>query len=170
MNLNTLPQGDIRLLEHETAQLLLNGTELARLAYVAADGTPRVFPTMFQWTGEEFVMGTFPGAAKIAALRARPDVAITIDTASFPPQQVLLRGKAEVTEVEGVVPEYAQAHHRYAGPEQGARNIAEVDQPGLRMFRVAVRPAWVGVLDFQTRLPGGATPDEFARRGQSSRP
>ncbi|NUR90167.1 MAG: pyridoxamine 5'-phosphate oxidase [Nonomuraea sp.] len=167
MDINTLPQGDVRLLGHEVARELLEGTELARIAYVAADGTPRVFPTMFQWTGEEWVMGTFPGSAKVPALRARPDVAISIDTASFPPKQLLLRGKAEVTEVEGVVPEYEQAHHRYAGPEQGARNIAEIDQPGLRMFRVAVRPAWVGVLDFQTRLPGGATPEEFARRGRS---
>ncbi|MFI6596093.1 pyridoxamine 5'-phosphate oxidase family protein [Nonomuraea sp. NPDC050536] len=167
MDVNTLPQGDVRLLAHEVAQQLLSGTELARIAYVAADGTPRVFPTMFQWTGEEWVMGTFPRSAKIAALHARPDVAITIDTASFPPQQLLLRGKAEVTDVEGVVPEYAQAHYRYAGPEQGARNIAEVDKPGLRMVRIAVRPTWVGVLDFQTRLPGGATPDEFARRGRS---
>jgi hypothetical protein len=26
-------------------------------------------------------------------------------------------------------------------------------QPGVRMARIAVRPTWVGTLDFQTRLP-----------------
>jgi hypothetical protein len=34
------------------------------------------------------------------------------------------------------------------------------------MIRIAVRPAWVGVLDFVTRFPGGTTPGEFAARGR----
>ncbi|MEU4571738.1 pyridoxamine 5'-phosphate oxidase family protein [Nonomuraea sp. NPDC023979] len=152
-DLNTLPQGDLRLLEHEVARSLLVSTELARVAYVASDGTPRVYPTMFHWNGEELVMATFAGAAKITALRARPDVAITIDANTMPPDVLLIRGRAELTDWEGIVPEYALAHHRYAGPEQGARNVAEADRPGVRMARIAVRPAWVGVLDFQTRLP-----------------
>jgi hypothetical protein len=162
-----LSQGHVDLLDTEVAQRLLASTELARLAYVAADGTPRIFPVMFTWTGTEFVIGTFPGAAKIKALRARPDVAITIDTAGMPPEQLLLRGKAEVTDVDGVVPEYAQAHVRYAGEEQGGQYVAEIDRPGLKMVRIAVKPAWVGVLDFMTRLPGGATAEEFANRGQA---
>jgi hypothetical protein len=166
VDLMTLPQGDLRLLDSDTARRLLNSTELARLAYVAGDGTPRVFPMMFHWTGEEVVFGTFAGARKIKALRARPDVAITIDTAGLPPEILLIRGMATVTDVEGIVPEYALAHYRYAGPEQGARNVAEVDHPGTRMARIAVAPTWVGVLDFVTRFPGGTTAEEFARRGQ----
>jgi hypothetical protein len=156
----TLPQGDVRLLDSEPAQRLLASSELARLAYVAADGTPRVFPMMFHWTGEEIVFATFAGARKIAALRARPAVAITIDTAGPPPHVLLLRGRATVTDVDGIVPEYALAHHRYYGPEQGARNVAEVDRPGTRMARIAVRPDWVGVLDFTTRFPGGVIPGQ----------
>jgi hypothetical protein len=85
----------------------------------------------------------------------------------LPPEVLLLRGPAVVTDVDGVVEEYALAHIRYAGEEQGAANIAEVDRPGVRMARIAVRPTWVGVLDFRTRLPGGASPEEFARRGRS---
>jgi PPOX class probable F420-dependent enzyme len=149
----TLPQGDVRLLESELAQRLLASTELARMAYVARDGTPRVFPMMFHWTGEEIVFGTFAGARKIRALRARPAVALTIDAGAAPPEVLLLRGSAEITDVDGLVPEYVLAHHRYYGPEQGARNIAEADRPGVRMARIAVRPTWVGLLDFQTRLP-----------------
>ncbi|CAM4178838.1 pyridoxamine 5'-phosphate oxidase family protein [Kibdelosporangium persicum] len=162
----TLPQGHLDLLKTDVAQRLLGSTELARLAYVAKDGTPRVFPMMFHWNGTEIVFGTFAGAAKIKALRAKPDVAITIDTPSTPPEVLLLRGRAEVTDVDGVVPEYALAHKRYAGEEQGAKNVAEVDRPGLRMARIAVKPAWVGVLDFVTRMSGGLTPEEFANRGQ----
>ncbi|GAA4518208.1 pyridoxamine 5'-phosphate oxidase family protein [Nonomuraea ferruginea] len=141
-------------MEHPTARRLLVSKELARVAYVAADGTPRVYPTLFHWNGEEVVMATFAGAVKINALRARPEVAITIDTTATPPEVLLIRGRAEVTDVDGIVPEYALAHHRYAGPQQGARNVAEADRPGVRMARIAVRPSWAGVLDFQTRLPG----------------
>lgn len=162
-----LPQGEPGLLENPVARRLLASTELARMAYVAADGTPRVFPIMFHWTGDEIVFGTFAGARKIAALRARPDVAITIDTAAMPPEILLLRGQVTVTDVDGVVPEYALAHYRYAGPEHGAANIAEVDQPGVKMARIALRPTWVGVVDFRTRFPGGTGPEEFARRGRS---
>ena len=106
-------------------------------------------------------MGTFVAAphvrrpaARLAALRANPDVAITIDTETFPPNVLLARGKASVTEVDGVVQEYALAARRYLGKERATGYLAQVDQPGTRMARIAVRPAWVGVLDFETRLPG----------------
>lgn len=164
-NLMALPQGDVRLLDTAPAQRLLASTELARLAYLAADGTPRVLPMFFHWTGDEVVFATFGGAKKIAALQQRPAVAVTIDSAGLPPEALLLRGQAAVTEVDGILPEYVLAQHRYFGPEQGAASVAEVDQPGVRMARIALRPAWVGVLDFQSRFPGG-TADDFARRGR----
>jgi Pyridoxamine 5'-phosphate oxidase len=167
MTTTMLPQGHPDLIASETAQRLLASRELARLAYTAADGTPRVFPMLFHWTGEEIVFATFAGARKIAALRARPDVAITIDTAAAPPEVLLLRGRAEVTDVDGIVPEYALAQLRYQGEEAGLAAVAEVDQPGVRMARIAVRPTWVGVLDFTTRFPGGGSADEFAERGQA---
>jgi hypothetical protein len=160
-----LPQGDVGLLGSDVAQHLLSSKELARLAYVAADGTPRVFPMLFHWTGTEVVFSTF-GGAKVRALRARPDVAITIDVASAPPQALLIRGRAAVTDVAGIVPEYALALRRYGGEEQATAQLAAVDHPGTRMVRIAVRPAWVGVLDFQTRLPGGTSMRDFERRGR----
>jgi hypothetical protein len=162
-----LPQGDARLLDSLVAQRLLASNELARLAYVAADGTPRVLPMLFHWSGAELVMATFAGAHKIAALRARPDVAVTIDVAGPPPEVLLIRGRVSVTDVDGIVPEYALAQYRYYGPEQGAASIAEVDRPGTRMARIALRPTWAGVLDFQTRFPGGGGAEDFQRRGRS---
>ncbi|MFE2958438.1 pyridoxamine 5'-phosphate oxidase family protein [Nocardia tengchongensis] len=165
--LAALPQGDVRLLDCDIAQNLLTSTELARVAYVAADATPRVFAMLFHWTGHEVVLSTFVPAGKIAALRARPEVAITIDRAAAQPQALLLRGRAQVTEMDGIVPEYALALHRYGGAEQAAVQVAAVDVPGVRMARIVVRPSWVGVLDFQTRFPGGSTAAGFARRGQA---
>ncbi|MFG1805122.1 pyridoxamine 5'-phosphate oxidase family protein [Streptomyces sp. NPDC049040] len=162
-----LPQGDVGLLRTDVAQRLLGSRELARMAYVAADGTPRVFPMLFHWTGTELVLSTFAGARKIDALRARPAVALTIDAASTPPEVLLIRGRAEVTDVEGIVPEYALAQYRYGSREQADAALAAVDHPGTRMARIAVRPEWVGVLDFRTRLPGGVGADDFERRGRS---
>ncbi len=157
-----LPQGDLHLLDTPLAQRLLHSTIPARLAYTARDGTPRVIPTWFHWTGEELVMGTFLAAPhvtgpsrRVPTLRAHPDVAVTIDTESFPPEVLLLRGRVRVDEVDGVVAEYAAAAHRYQGEEAGTQYLAFVDQPGTRMARVALRPTWAGLLDFQTRSPGG---------------
>jgi general stress protein 26 len=167
IDLTPLPQGDVRLIDSPTAQDLLASTELARLAYVAKDGTPRVLPMLFVWTGEELVLPTFAVSHKVASLRANPAVAVTIDRAGPPPGVLLLRGRVELTEVGGVLPEYARAHERYYGPEQAAAAIAEVDTPDIRMIRIALRPDWVGVIDFQTRFPGGSTADEFAKRGEA---
>ena len=122
---NVLPQGDPRLIETPLAQRLLASTELARVAYVAADGTPRVLPMLFQWTGEELVLPTFPGTHKVRALRRSPAVAVTIDRLGPPPETLLLRGRVSITEVDGAVPEYVQAQARYYGPDQGAQASAD---------------------------------------------
>jgi len=162
----TIEQGDPRLLEGDIAKRLLASTIPARYAYTALDGTPRIVASWFVWTGEEIVLPTFISAPhvrhaayRVRALCANPDVAISVDTETFPPEVLSVRGSAEVTEVDGVVPEYAQAAHRYLGSEQATSYLAQIDHPGTRMARIAVRPSWVGVLDFQTRLPsalGGA--------------
>lgn len=148
-----LPQGDLRLLDTPLAETLLKSRVPARVAFVGKDGTPRVFPTHFEWTGGCLVLGTYAGAHKIPALRACPAVAVTIDTEGFPPRILQIRGVATVTDVDGIVPEYAAAMRRYLGPEQAERFLQEADQPGLRMARISIRPTWVGLLDFETRLP-----------------
>lgn len=55
--------------------------------------------------------------------------------------------------MDGVAPEYALAAPRSMGAEAAASYLAMIDQPGTRMARIAVRPSWVGLVDFQTRLP-----------------
>jgi hypothetical protein len=158
--MSAIKQGDPRLLESDVAKSLLSSTVPARYAYTAADGTPRIVSSWFHWTGDELVMPTFISAPhvrhaayRLRALRARPDVAITIDTESFPPQVLSIRGKASITEMDGIVPEYADAARRYLGEQEAAAYLAQIDHPSTRMARIAVRPAWVGMLDFQTRLP-----------------
>lgn len=66
---------------------------------------------------------------------------------------LLIRGQASVTEVDGLVREFEEAARRYLG-EHGAKDfLSQASKPGVRMARMAVRPTWVGTLDFQTRLP-----------------
>ncbi|MBD0322768.1 MAG: pyridoxamine 5'-phosphate oxidase family protein [Aldersonia sp.] len=149
-----LAQGDVRLLDTDTAQELLAAVLPARVAYTASDGTPRVVPINFVWNGEEVVMSGFAPSHKAKAMRARPDVAITIYTNEAPPKVLLLRGKATVSETKGLVPEYAEAM-RKGGADAVADYLAMLEQQAPRMERIAVRPSWVGVLDFQTRFPGG---------------
>jgi len=155
-----LRQGDLGLLQSEIARRLLSSRIPARLAYIASDGTPRVLATWFHWTGEVLAMPTFlsaphvrHAAGRLRALRANPDVAVTIDTETFPPEVLTMRGRVTISEVDGVPPEYASAARRYLGDDAAAEYIAQIDQPGTRMARIDLRPSWVGVLDFQLRLP-----------------
>jgi hypothetical protein len=156
----TVQQGDLDLLESDVARRLLASRIPARLAYIATDGTPRVLATWFHWTGEVLAMPTFLAAphvrhppGRLRALRANPAVAVTIDTETFPPEVLSIRGRVSVTEVDGIPPEYASAARRYLGDEAARAFLTEIDQPGTRMARIDLHPAWVGVLDFQTRLP-----------------
>jgi hypothetical protein len=163
-----IPQGDPRLLTTEPALALLHSTIPARLAFVATDGTPRIVPTWFHWTGEELVMSTFVSAphvtepaSRVRSLRVNPAVAICIDTNEFPPQALSLRGNAAVTEHDGVVAEYADAARRYLGTEASTDYLAMLDDSTTVMARIAVKPTWVGLIDFQTRMPrplGGIRP------------
>src|SRR5919201_3550925 len=155
-----LKQGDLGLLESDVARRLLSSRIPARLAYIATDGTPRVLSTWFHWTGEVMAMPTFlaaphvrPAAARLRALRANPDVAVTIDTESFPPEVLTIRGRVEISEFDGIPPEYASAARRYLGEDAAGEYLSGIDRPGTRMARIDLHPAWVGVHDFRARLP-----------------
>jgi len=163
-----LPQGRLELLDTPLARRLLASDLPARVAYTAQDGTPRIAPSWFQWTSGELVMPTFVRAPhvrgparRLGALRARPDVAVSIDTSTTPAEVLLVRGRAEVTEVDGVDPDYAVSARQYLGEEAAGPYLDLLDQPGTRMARIAVRPTWVGLLDFAgDRLPAVMTPPD----------
>ncbi|PZF84008.1 pyridoxamine 5'-phosphate oxidase family protein [Jiangella anatolica] len=147
--------------QHDIAEILnrplsqeLLARDITRLAYVAADGTPRTVPIGFTWNGSEIVMCTTPNAPKIAALRANPAVALTIDTEVHPPKILLLRGQAELDFVEGIPAEYMEMNTSYEmTPEQRVEWEAEVRSLYQRMVRIVVRPTWAKLIDFHTTLP-----------------
>jgi len=142
-------------LDDPVARRLLDSANPARLAYVGRDGAPRVVPVGFLWTGTTIVIGTVPGSAKVAALRARPAVALTVDTSPpvWPPNVLLVRGTATVTLVDGVFPEYLEASRKltpeaeFPAWEAGVRSLYD------QMARIDITPTWVKVHDFETRIP-----------------
>jgi Pyridoxamine 5'-phosphate oxidase len=144
-------QGDVALLGDPVAQELLESAIPARLAYTWTDGSPRVVPINFRWTGEYLVMGSPPKAPKLKALAANPRVAVTIDANSWPYKVLLVRGAATVEMRDDVDPDYALAAERYLGVEAGRTWVEGLR--GKPMARIEVTPDWVAVLDFETRFP-----------------
>lgn len=151
-------QGDLGLLQHPVSKELLQSKIPARLAYVWMDGSPRVIPIWFHWTGRELIMATPPKAPKLKALAKNPRVSLTIDDNNFPHKVLLIRGTARLQTMEGIVPEYAAAAERYFGREQGQAWVAQLRGMIPNMVRITVTPEWVGLLDFQTRFPSALSP------------
>jgi DICT domain-containing protein len=138
------------------AQALLASTSAAHLAYVGKDGTPRVVPVGYYWTGEEFVVSTAPTAPKVAALAVRPDVALAIDGGDTPEQARALsvRGRADVEIVDGVVPEYLAAARESMDAQSAAEFERNVRAMYGQMARIAITPDWVRYYDFGAgRMP-----------------
>jgi hypothetical protein len=133
--------------ELEPAAELLRSAPLARLAYDGIDGTPRVIPIGFLWTGDAVVLATHPTAPKHKALRARPRVALTIDTPS-PARSVLLRGTAAIDIVDGVAPEYLEAAAKSMAGEELATFEAAVRETYDQMARISITPDWARYFDF----------------------
>lgn len=171
----TTKQGDLSLLNDPVAQQLLLGPYPAHLAYTWTDGTPRVVPIGFTWTGTELVTGTPYNAPKLKALKEGDQVAVTIDTYEYPMKVLYIRGIVHLSPYEGVVPEWAAAGERVMGKEAAAGFGQLVDnmlQAGtMKFIRLAVEPTWAGILDFQTRFPSGVEKSlEAMMAGSSSEP
>lgn len=146
-------QSRLERLNDPVAQELLHSTIPARLAYVWHDGTPRVVPIWFHWTGEDIVVAGPPDAPKVAAIEASPDVALTIDGTEWPYKALLIRGTAVVETVSGIADEYAAAATRYFGAEQGEQWVGMVGSLLDESARIAIRPTHVTILDFTERFP-----------------
>ncbi len=140
--------------------------DVARLAYVAKDGTPRTVPIAFTWNGTEIVMCTTKNAPKLPALRANPMVALTIDTEVHPPKILLIRGRVELDVVDGIPEEYLQMNGSYEmSAEQRVEWEAEIRSLYDGMVRVVVTPTWAKLIDFETTLPS-AVEELVAKRAE----
>lgn len=141
---------DVEQLTDAGAQDLLASPQPIRLAYAGTDGFPRVVPVGFLWKEGRIYVCTATSAPKVAALRARPQVAGVIDQgiSSGDAKQLLIRGTAEIEIVDGVAPEYFEAAAKGEGGidlEQFEENVRAVfDQQA----RIAITPEWARFYDF----------------------
>ena len=103
-------------------------------------------------------LGSFAGA-----------VALTIDTEVHPPKILLIRGKAELDEVDGIPNEYWQASGSYEmTPEQRVEWEAGVRSLYHSMVRIVVTPTWAKLIDFDETLPS-AVEELIRQREQRER-
>jgi nitroimidazol reductase NimA-like FMN-containing flavoprotein (pyridoxamine 5'-phosphate oxidase superfamily) len=132
------------------AQELLTSAQPARLAYLGKDGTPRVIPVGFFWTGDQFVIASATTSPKVTALSARPDVALVIDAGNTPDQAraLSIRGRASVEIVDGVVQEYLAAARKTMDAEAAAEFEQNCREVYDQQARIAITPHWVRYYDF----------------------
>ena len=147
------PDMILDLMNDPVAQELVKAPIHARMAYCARDGSPRVIPVGYFWDGEQFVIASPVNAPKVKALAANPKVALTVDTSSFPPHVLLVRGNAAVEVVDGVPDEFVEASRRFVGEEGMPAWEAGVRALYKQMAIIRVTPTWAKILDFETRLP-----------------
>jgi hypothetical protein len=146
-------QGDVRLLREPISQQLLQSKSPAHLAYNWRDGTPRVIPIGFHWNGQEIVLATATDAPKTKVLTNGCKVALSIERDSSPPKILLIRGTVHTDTVEGLAPEYTAMILRTMSEQEGQTLLKEAARLYPRMTRIFIHPDWVGLLDFETRLP-----------------
>ncbi|HZR44866.1 MAG TPA: pyridoxamine 5'-phosphate oxidase family protein [Ktedonobacteraceae bacterium] len=146
-------QGDVGLLQEPVAQQLLQSKSPAHLAYNWRDGTPRVVPIGFHWNGQELVLATPMDAPKTKVLKNGSKVAVNIDHDSPPPRILLIRGTVHIDTVEGIAPEYTAMIRRTVDEEEAEAMLKNAARLFPRMTRIFIHPDWVGLLDFETRLP-----------------
>ena len=155
----TTKQGDLSLLNDPIAQQLLNSSIPAHLAYVWTDGSPRVIPIGFTWTGKELVTSSPSNAPKLLALKEGDKVAVTFDSYTPPFMVLYIRGIVHLCPCDELVPEWCQATERMMG-KTGAEGFLKMTDDMLKagaieITRLAVEPTWAGIIDFQTRFPSG---------------
>jgi PPOX class probable F420-dependent enzyme len=129
---------------------LLEGPNLARLAYTGLDGRPHVVPIWFTLLDGDIVMVTGPKASKVRALKANTAVALTIDDSRPPYKVLLVEGDAALEPVDGIAPEYEGIVRRYLGPMADAY-LSQLKVK--RQVRIRVRPLSYRIFDFVRRFP-----------------
>jgi uncharacterized protein YndB with AHSA1/START domain len=134
---------------------LLERQPLARLGYTGPDGYPRVIPIGFLWRGGRIIVCTATIAPKVAALSARPHVALTIDNDNAAASKALcVRGVATIDIVDGVPEEYLAAAAKGIPADQNGQFEAQVRSAYKQMARISVEPRWARYYDYTAgRVP-----------------
>jgi hypothetical protein len=147
--------GSLALLNEPKSQELLRSANMAHLAYNWTDGTPRVTPVWFAWENGELIIASIISSMKFKSLRDGARVAIDIDDSAWPYHRLSIRGAISITQFPGVIPGYRATAVRYLGEQFGNAFIDRFESFGVPMNRVALKPDWVGLYNFENRPPKG---------------
>jgi hypothetical protein len=158
-------QGITEVMNKPYTQELLTSPIPARLAYNGLDGDPRVVPVGYDWDGTHIRIASATSSAKTKALQANPKVALSIDSADFPPKVLLLRGTAQVEIVDGVPDVFLRASKKRVSDEQWDEWLVGVRGLYDRMAVVTITPTWAKLLDFETTIPKAEADIISARSG-----
>lgn len=154
------PDKTIANLRDPGAVQLLERQPLARLGYTGPDGFPRVVPVGFLWRDGRIVVCTATIAPKVAALSARPHVALTIDNDNAAASKALcVRGVATIDIVDGVPEEYLAAAAKGIPADQNGQFEAQVRSAYKQMARISIEPRWARYYDYTA----GRVPDFLSK-------
>jgi hypothetical protein len=98
-------------------------------------------------------MATATDAPKTKVLTNGSKVAVSIVPDFAASKILLIRGTVRADTVEGIAPEYTAMIHRTMSQEDAEALLKEAARLYPRMTRIFIHPDWVGILDFETRLP-----------------
>lgn len=94
---------------------LLQKKAYAHVATVDADGTPQVTPVWVEYDGENLLINSVRGRKKDRNMRARPQVALSIQDPDNPYRYLGVQGEvAEITE-EGAADHIHKLSRKYGG-------------------------------------------------------
>jgi hypothetical protein len=80
-------------------------------------------------------------------------VALTIDTNTYPPNVLLVRGTATIEVIDGVPPEYLEGAKKLVGAQKWQVFEAQARAMFKQMARIEIVPESAELLDFETRIP-----------------
>ena len=114
-----------------------------------------MIPIGFLWRDGRIIVCTATIAPKVAALSARPHVALTIDNDNAAASKSLsVRGVAAIDIVDGVPEEYLAATAKGIPADQHGQFEAHVRSVYKQMARISIEPRWARYYDFTAgRVP-----------------
>ncbi len=126
-----------------------------RIGYTGLDGFPRCVPVSYLWNGKAFAFASPTWAYKVRALTAHPEVAFTVDTNTFWPLTMIVRGTASIEVRPGVPEEHIEASRRHIDPDQFDEWLRAKRESLTEMAVISIVPTHIRVMDWDTRFPPG---------------
>jgi PPOX class probable F420-dependent enzyme len=119
----------------DAAKALLTEPVIANLATIGPDGSPHVTPVWIDVEGDDLVMNTADGRAKVDNLRHRPKVAVSVVDPHDPYRVLAVQGVVTEITDQGADAHIDRLAHKYLGVD-----TYPMRKPGERRLKVVIKP------------------------------